>query len=195
MLDERAALLAKMEAKRFAIFALIETSAGPARCWTGVGPFELAPDDVDKSGGIYLGIGLVGDIPALRQLIGGTAERIDFSLSGADDLTLSLADEEADTVIGAPVNVGICFFDAKWRPSPIAWLWSGTADVPSVSEDATGPAISRSVRLSVGSAYTDRTRPFLTYWTDADHRRAHPDDSFCSRVSRYSHEQTIKWPA
>lgn len=195
MLPEQAELLARMEAKRYALLALIQTTDGPVRCWTGVGDFIVPPDAVDEEGGRYLGIGLVGEIPPLRQLIGGTAERVDFILSGVDAETVSLADESADSVIGAPLNLGIVFFDETWQPTPVSWIWEGTADVPSIDQDATGPQVMRQVRLSVATSFTDRTRPFLTYWTDADQRKRSPTDSFCSLVAGYSLDSTIKWPA
>lgn len=195
MLPEQAELLARMEAKRYSIFCLIHGSKGPVRCWTGVGDFDLPADAVDVEGGRYLGIGLLGEIPAIRSLIGGTAERVEFSLSGADPLTVALADENADEVIGAPVNLGIVFFDREWRATPISWVWSGIADVPSINQDATGTQIFRQVTLSVVTAFANRTRPVLAYYTDADQRKRSPTDAFCRRVAGYSIDSTIKFPA
>lgn len=194
-LPPQSEVLARLEAKRYALVCLILSKDGPVRCWTGVGALDVPPDDVDVDGGRYLGIGLLGDLPEFRSLIGGTAERVDFLLSGVDDLTLSLADDSADAVIGAPVTVGVIFFDLDWQATPVSWFWDGTADVPSVEQEANGPQVVRQVRLSVASRFTDRTRPQLSYWTDAEQRRRSPTDSFCSRVAGYSIDSTIKWPA
>src|SRR5690606_19556565 len=108
--------------------------------------------------------------------------------------TLSLADEQADTVIAAPVHIGVVFFDPDWQATPIAWVWDGTADMPSVDRDGAGGQVVRQVKLSVGTAYTDRTRPRLSFWTDADQKRRSSDDDFCARVAGYSIDSTIKWP-
>lgn len=196
MLSSQAAAMSAMSAPRYSLFFLLHAASGPVRAWLGVGDYALAADDVDTTGGIYQGIGQVGQIPALSQLIGGLAERIEVSLDGANDLTLTLADEEAEDVRNAQVNIGIIFFDADWQEAdPVSWLWNGTADVPSVDRASTAEAITRRVGLSIGSAFTDRTRPRLAYYTDADQRRVSTGDSFCSRVARYTVESTIVWPA
>lgn len=195
MLPEQAEALSALGAPRYSMFLLIDCLSGPVRAWTGVGDYEIAADDVDTEGGTYLGIGLVGELPALRQLIGGVAERVEFSLSGADETGVSLTDDAVDEVRGARVNVGIVFFDEDWQAAAApAWLWEGTADVPSIERDGSGGTIVRRVNLSVGSAFTDRTRPRLSFYTDSDQRGAHPTDDFCKRVGLYTVESTIKWP-
>lgn len=197
MLPEQAAAMSALNAPRWSLFFLLEAASGPVRAWLGVGDYELPADDVDITGGTYLGIGLVGDIPALSQLVGGLAERVEFSLSGADDRTLGLADDEADEVKNAPVHVGIVFFDKDWQPADdIAWLWDGVADSPAVIRDTSEDGeITRRVTLSVGSAFVDRTRPQLGFYTPADQKRRSPTDTFCDRVPGYGIDSTIQWPA
>lgn len=196
MLPEMAEAMSRLEAPRFAAFLLIKLPDQYLRLWTGVGPIEVEADEVDEDGGEYLGVGLINEFPPLRQLIGGLAERIDFSLSGVDDLTLSLADEDASQVREAPVHVGIVFFDRDWQAvDPVSWIWEGTADSTSVSRQAGSGQIGQSIRLSVASAFTDRTRPELAFLTDADQRKRSPTDSFCSRVNLYDGEHTVSWPA
>lgn len=196
MLADQAAAMSRLGASRYSLFFLLQAASGPARAWLGVGDYALPPDDVDTAGGTYLGIGLVGDIPALSQLVGGLAERVEFTLNGADDLTLSLADDQANEVRNAAVNVGIVFFDQNWKAvDPVAWLWDGVADVPAVDRQSNDTTVTRRVSLSVGSAFTDRTRPRLAFYTDPDQRRRSSTDSFCSRVARYTVESTVIWPA
>ncbi|HWW11377.1 MAG TPA: hypothetical protein VN018_02590 [Brevundimonas sp.] len=195
MLPEQARLMSAVGAPRWSIFFLLQAKSGPVRAWLGIGDHDVPADDVDLTGGTYLGIGLVGDVPALRQLVGATAERVEFVLSGADDLTLALADEDAEDVRGAQVQVGIIFYDADWQPvAPVAWYWEGTADVPSIDRNATEGDITRVISLSVGSAFTDRTRPTLGFYTPQDQRRRSATDAFCDRVPALSAESTIQWP-
>lgn len=197
MLATQAAAMSALQAPRYSLFFLLKTKTqGYVRAWLGVGDYDLPADDVDLEGGTYLGIGLVGDIPALSQLIGGLGERVEFTLNGADEITLSLADEDAAEVRAAPVNVGVVFFDEEWQPAgDVAWLWDGVADVPAVDRSATEDQITRRVTLSVGSGFTDRTRPQLAFYTDAEQKRRSPTDTFCARVAGYSVDSTITWPA
>lgn len=196
MLEAAAAAMTALGAPRHSIIVRIAAASAVYRVWSGAGLLEIDTDDVDLEGGIYTGVGLLGSIPPLRQLVGGAAERLEFSLNATDGPIFALADEDADDVIGAPVDMGIVFFDADWQMvAPPSWLWSGTADMPSVSRSTEGLEITRGVSLSVGSAFTDRTRPQLTYFTDADQRRRSPTDLFCERVAIYTGTHTIKWPA
>lgn len=196
MLPAQALAMSALGAPRYSLFMLMQTSTGPVRAWLGVGDYDLPADDVDTEGGTYLGIGLVGQIPALRQLVGGVAERVEFVLNGVDPVTFGLADENADEVRNALVNVGIIFFDEDWQAADdIAWLWDGTADTVATdhSADASG-RMARRVALSVGSAFTDRTRPKVGFYTPTDQKRLHPTDTACDRVPGMSPESTVIWP-
>ncbi|RZJ06102.1 MAG: hypothetical protein EON89_00860 [Brevundimonas sp.] len=183
--------MTEMGAPRYSVFVRIECKTEVVRAWMGFGDYPVAADPVDTDGGIYQGVGKIGAVPALRQLVGSVAERITFALDGVDAQTLSLADDRPDEVRDAPVNVGLAFFDEDWQQAgPIAWLWDGVADSPSI--DREGQV--RSASLSVGSALTDRTRPRFTFYTDADQQRRSPGDRFCERVAGYSVESTVKFP-
>jgi hypothetical protein len=197
MLSEQAQAMSAMGAPRWSLFVLIEAESGPIRAWLGAGDYALPADEVDTTGGTYLGIGMVGDIPALSQLVGGVAERVDFALNGANPETLRLADEDAEEVRAAPVHVGIIFFDQNWQAADdVAWLWDGTADVPSVDREASEDGeIVRRVTLSVGSAFVDRARPQLSFYTPADQKRRSATDTFCDRVPLYGQDSTVQWPA
>ena len=195
MLPEQAALMSAIEAPRYSIFFLMETTEGPVRAWLGAGDYDLPADEVDATGGTYLGIGLVGEVPALRQLVGGAAERVEFSLNGADEITFALADQDADQVRNAQVYVGVIFFDEDWQPvAPVSWLWEGVADMPAIERDGSGGTVSRRVTLSVGSAFTDRVRPVLGFYTPPDQKRRSPTDTFCDRVPAYTVDSTIQFP-
>lgn len=193
MLPEQAALMADMGAPRYSVLVRFGM-AEPVRAWAGIGDLTIPADDVELSGATYLGVGILGSVPALRQLVGGIAERLEFSLSVPSGEIFALADDEASTVRSAPVDVGIIFFDEDWQQSEVAWLWNGTADVPSVSRTTSGLEVTRTVKISAGSAFTDRTRPQFTYYTNADQTRRSATDTFCARVDLYSINSTIKWP-
>jgi len=193
MLVEQAAAMSALGAPRYSVlvrFGLEE----PVRAWAGIGDLEIPADDVETEGGTFQGVGILGNVPALRQLIGGAAERLEFSLTVPSGEIFALADDEAASVRAAPVDVGVIFFDEDWQQSAVAWLWNGTADVPSVSRTANGLSVTRTVRISAGSAFTDRTRPQHTYFTNADQKRRSPTDDFCKRVDLYSVNSTVKFP-
>ncbi|MFC5370938.1 hypothetical protein ACFPIF_00125 [Brevundimonas faecalis] len=196
MLPEQAAVMSASGAPRWACFFRVACKSSVVRAWTGVGDFDIAADDIDAEGGRYKGVGLVGDMPAIRQLVGGVAERVEFALNGADERTFSLADDQVEEVRGAQVHVGIIFFDEDWQAvAPPAWLWEGTADVPAVDRDGSGGQVVRRVTLSVGSAFADRTRAAYAFYTPGDQRRRSPDDAFCDRVPSYGIDSSIQWPA
>lgn len=198
MLPEQAKAMSAMGAPRYSLFFLMRLQTGEVvRAWLGVGDYVLPSDDVDTTGGVFKGIGMVGDFPALRQLVGGLAERVEFSLNGADNTVFRLAAVEMDDVIGAEVYVGIIFFDQHWQAvDSVAWLWEGTASGPSMHRSSNEEGtITRTVTLSVGTPFTDRVRAVLGFMTPEDQRRRSPDDSFCDRVPAYNLGSTIQWPA
>lgn len=193
MLSTQAAAMSALGAPRYSILVRFGT-ATPVRAWAGVGDLAIPVDDVELAGATYSGIGILGEVPALRQLVGGVAERLDFTLTVPSGDVFALADSDSTSVKNAPVDVGVIFFDQNWQQSDVAWLWNGTADVPSVSRSGSGLDVTRSISISVASAFTDRTRPQLTYYTDADQRRRSATDTFCFRVVLYTVNSTIKWP-
>ena len=195
MLAEQARAMSEAGAPLYSVLLRIETPAQVVRAWAGLGDLEIPADDVETSTSTYLGVGILNEVPALRQLIGGVAERLDFTLSVPGGEIFSLADEEVEQVRRAPVNVGLIFFDEDWQQTPVSWLWAGTADSPSVSRQASGMTVTRQIKISAGSAFTDRTRAQLSTFTDADQKRRSPTDTFCARVDRYTQTSTVKWPA
>lgn len=193
MLAEQAALMSAVSAPRYSVLVRFGMET-PVRAWAGIGDLEIPADEVEAEGATYLGVGILGNVPALRQLIGGVAERLEFSLAVPSGEIFALADDEVASVRAAPVDVGVIFFDEDWQQSDVAWLWNGTADVPSVSRSTNGLNVVRTIKISAGSAFTDRTRPQHSYFTDADQKRRSATDDFCLRVDLYSINSTIKWP-
>lgn len=179
---------------RPAIF--FRTATDPVvRLWAGIGDIEVAADLIETDTAIYKGIGDLGNIPALQQLINGTATRVDFTVSGIGPTGLRLADEDAPQVRGRTVNIGFRTLDKDWQPSmPMAWVWEGESDVITLDSRLDGDRRIETLTLSVGSLFTGRRRPRYKHYTDQEQRRRSPDDRLCDRVNLYSQAYTKTWP-
>ena len=168
----------------------------PVRAWTGAGPFVHPGDAVDVTGGTYLGLGEMQDIPALGQLVNGVASRIDLTLSGVDARIVALADADAPEVRSKVVSLGLQFFARDWSPlGDTMWIWDGEADVIRTESMSNADfSRTRTITLSVGSTTTGRRRPKLNHFTRAQQRRRSSDDAFCDRTGLYSGDSELKWP-
>lgn len=166
----------------------------PVRVWNGVGPKQVSGWGPDLTGGLYLGIGDIVDIPALSQLVNGVAGRVEFTLSGLNEALKDGAESDADAVRGAETSVGAIFLDADWQPlsTPIT-LWTGEADMLKTDTQYGETAI-RTITLSVGSATTGRRRPQFSAYTRAQQRARSSDDASCDRVGLYTEDTTLAWP-
>lgn len=185
-------------AVRLAILLYVAAVGTPVRAWSGPGDFTLTADNVDLTGGTYLGVGELVGVPTLQALINGAADRVEFTVSGVTPEIKRLADADAATVRSAPAAIGVLVLGANEQPiSPAAWLWEGEADRVRFGRTAgeMDGAPTHSVTLSVGSWATGRRRPGFSNFTDADHRRRHPSDRFFDRVALYSQTATKTWPA
>lgn len=184
-------------AVRLDYFLLVYAQSTPIRLFTGFSPFNYAGDDVDPSGGVYLGFGRLTEVPALTQLINGAAQRIEFVLSGVDADVMALADEEAPTLRDADafVGVGIWNEDYELISGGVVWLWEGVSDAPRIALTTTEDEAVRKVILSVGSPSTSRRRPRFGYWTDLEHQADFPGDTFFQNVARYSANTTVRFPS
>lgn len=171
-----------MTTYRESIVAYIACSP-PALLWSGIGPLALPADIVLPVPMIALGGGELVNIPDFQQLINGTAERIDFTVSGVDDETLRLATEDAPSVIGAAVHVGSVQFDAQWQAAAVEWEATFEARSLSVGRGATrGGNPQRSITLTIVAGETVRSRAPNAFFTDADQRRKYPTDAIFSHI-------------
>jgi len=153
------------------------------RMWTGLGPLQTPADYVDPTPARWDGAGELISVPALRAIINGAAERIEFLLSGVSMETLRLAQEDVASIRMAECRVGRVDFDDAWQAAPIVWEWIGYADALRVQSRGGDGERNRSITLMVGSADTFRANPNFTYWTDASQRLRSPDDAFCDQVA------------
>ncbi|WP_347271621.1 hypothetical protein [Rhizorhabdus histidinilytica] len=157
----------------------------PVLLWSGVGPLPVPADAVVPAPAVALGGGQLISVPDFQQLIGGTAERLDFVVSGVDDDMLQLAIEEAPTVRGARVDVGTASFDEDWQLSSIEWENVFEARALTVSRPKMqGGRATRSVTLTIVQGSTRRARALQAYFTDADQRRRSADDAIFSHVAQ-----------
>jgi hypothetical protein len=176
---------------------LIKTPT-PVRIAASFGTFEVDSDGVDTTGGDYLGIGTLSDMPALNSLINGQASRADFSLAayGSQGDTLATAIEaDSDDLRGAPVHVGFITQDSDYQTVGDAfWLWAGKGDKTSVTKQATAGGILKTIALSVGTIFARRKQGRPSYYTDSEQRTRSATDGFCKNVKGYSQETTKPWP-
>lgn len=154
-----------------------------ARLWSGVGDLPLPGNKLDPSGAVYRGAGALLQVPALKALMNGLADRVEFSVSGVSAETVRLAIEDRDSVQGAQLDVGYVNFDADWQPELVVWQWQGFADVLTTKSEANDQGRQRTISLSVASADTLRSNPQIARYTDADQRRRSPTDAIFSHVA------------
>lgn len=167
---------------------LFRLAADPiARIWSGFGNLDVLPDAVDPDGARYLGGGALLDVPALRMLVNGTADRLDFTLSGVSPYAQRLAHKDAASVKDALVLIGEQAFNSDWQISaPPAWVWRGYADALVIDSADSDQGRQRTIKLSVRSADARRSDPMFAYYTDPDQRRRSPTDAIFSHVANIS---------
>lgn len=166
-----------------------------ARWWLGVGDFMAGINAFDALQAKYAGMGQLLDLPPLQQLINGVADRVSFRVSGVSRDTQVLASQSTDDIKGAALVIGIVLFGADWRQLGIPkWLWAGSADFVTLSQQNDNGQIVRTIDLSVGSLFTGRRRRAFSYFTDQDQQGRRPGDTFCERTVLYSSDTDKVWP-
>lgn len=160
----------------------------PALFWGGIGPLPLDADAVIPEDAVALGAGELVNFPDFQQLINGTAERLEFTVSGVSADTLRLAIEDAASVNGARVDVGRISFDGDWQiDGPIEWEAVFEARSLKVARGRSeGEEANRAIILTIAAGDTTRSRANNAYFTDADQRRRSPDDNAAANTGTYS---------
>jgi len=167
----------------------------PAFMWSGLGNLYIPPDDVLPVGSIALGGGELITVPDFQQLIGGTVERLDFTVSGVDEDSVRLALEDAPSVRGARVDVGTVTFDPDWQLANVVWEQVFEARSLTVSRpksDGNTPP-TRSVTLTIVQGPSTRGRSNIAFFTDADQRRRSNDDAIFSHVAGINAGTSRRW--
>lgn len=152
----------------------------PVYMWTGNGQLE-------HDGKVYLGGGGIINLPDIRQLINGAADRLDISISGVNDEAIRLIDEDRITIPQSDARIGRIHFDTDWQVTgDIEWLWYGVADHIRMNSANGQNGRIRTVSIGFASADTRRSNPQIAFFTDADQRKRSPDDAFFSHVGQIS---------
>jgi hypothetical protein len=165
--------------------------------WTGFGDLVTPGDAVDPLGATWRGAGSIVQLPAIRALINGIAERLVFTLSGVDAEMVALALEDAADLQGADVRIGRVMFDQDWQlAGAIVYEWRGLDPLVGISSSAgDGGERQRTITVEIGSDNTRRANPVARYWTDAGQRLRAADDAFCDHVAQISGSITRRFGA
>lgn len=167
----------------------------PAFLWSGQGNLYIPADDVLPVGSIALGGGELITVPDFQQLIGGTVQRLDFTVSGVDEECARLALEDAPSVRGARVDVATVEFDTDWQLATVSWEQVFEARSLTISRpqvDGNGSA-TRSVTLTIVQGPSTRGRANIAFFTDADQRRRSSDDAIFSNVAGINTGTSRRW--
>lgn len=177
------------------VFIFRIATSPPAIFWTGHGDLSVPADAViGVSPAIALGAGHLINLPDLTQLINGTAERMDFVLSGVSSQTIAFAQEDAAEVPGARVDIGRMDLDADYQQTgDVEWEWTGEARRLTVGSEASDEGRTRTITLTVAAGDTRRSRPPMNFFTDADQRRRSPDDAVFSHVAMINAGTARRW--
>lgn len=169
------------------------------RLWLGFGSISPGVNVYDTTGAEYIGFGEIQNVPSFKQLINGTAERVEFTISGVSGDILKIASGgDAQQVKGALVAVGFAIMAPDWSLlGTVKWCANYTADFLSINQqvvnDPTNPIV-RTLSLSCGTLLTSRRRPGLSYFTDQDQQARFPGDRFCERTPLYANGFNKTWP-
>lgn len=192
--------LAALESGIFNIGVFFRIETDPiVRIWFGVGSIDAGPNALDVSDAIYKCAGVVAPIPAMKVLINGGAQRVEFTVSGVSGEILAIASAgDAEQVKGKRCSVGFALLDGQWQLlGSVKWTRTYIADFLGISQDITedpnNPVI-RTVTLSVGSLTTARRRPSYSYFTNQDQQGRSPGDRFCERTPLYATGFQKAWP-
>lgn len=178
------------------IFLRIDTNP-PLRIWFGVNDIPARFDSIDADGTVYMGGGRLLGVPELQVLVNGTADNVDFTLSGIDPASSAKMLESIPPVRGVAVQMGITTLDDYYQPiGPIIPIWKGTASHLSESSPAVQgndtPSITLSLSVVTGSV--TRSRPSQAIWSDAMQKALSPTDDFCKQVQRLARGIAPVWP-
>lgn len=178
------------------IFLRVETD--PAlHVWMGVNDIPVGFDSIDPNGTVYLGGGRLIGVPTLEVLVNGTADSVEFTISGIDPSTGQKMLNSIPAVRGCAVHMGLTTLDQYYQPmSDIIPVWMGSAShLGEASQIVTGTqSPSLTLSLSVVSGEPTRSRPARSLWSSAHQKAISPTDKFCDQTARLARGVQPVWP-
>ncbi len=178
------------------IFLRIATN--PAlHMWFGVHDIQTGFDSIDPEGTVYLGGGVLQGVPTLEVLVNGTADSVEFSVSGIDPATGGKMLDSLPPLRGAAVQLGLTTLDQYYQPmSKIIPIWTGTSSHVSESSPMVqaDDSPSLTLALSVVSGETTRSRASRSLWSSPHQKAISPTDLFCDGTARLSRGVQPVWP-
>lgn len=184
------------ESHQLGIFLHIATV--PAlRVWLGVNDIPIQIESVDPLGAVYQGGGRLIGVPTLETLVNGTADSVEFAMSGVDPASGTKVMESIPPVRGADVYVGITTLDDYYQPmSAIVPLWRGTASHPTESSPTVMGPENRTLTLGlvVAAGSETRSRPARSLWSSAHQKALSGTDRFCDNTARMARGVQPVWP-
>ncbi|MDP9630094.1 UNVERIFIED_ORG: hypothetical protein J2W85_002155 [Ensifer adhaerens] len=165
--------------------------------WFGVHDIQTGFDSIDPDGTVYLGGGILTGVPTLEVLVNGTADSVEFSVSGIDPATGGKMLDSLPPLRGASVQLGLTTLDEYYQPmSKIISIWTGTAShVAESSPMVTATECqSLTLALAVVSGETTRSRASRSLWSSPHQKAISPTDLFCDGTARLSRGVQPVWP-
>lgn len=162
------------------------------RAWSGVGDLSIPTDSVEDSLlNVYLGVGVIRELPEIEVLLNMTAGRLAIAISGISAEIQDLVEKDAADVEGAAINIGIGFLNGRQQLiGSIFWMVDGVLE--QVFTEATAEQRTAGIQIAYGAV--DRRSPLRGYWSPQDQEARHPGDLGCSRTPLYDEGRSLVWP-
>lgn len=178
------------------IFLRVETDP-KLRLWFGMNDIPGRFDSIDPDGTVYLGAGQLLGIPTLEVLVNGTADAVEFTVSGIDPIEGGKMIDSIPAVRGAEVHVGITTLDDYYQPmSRIMPIWHGVAshiaEASPIATERDSPSLSLTLVVTAGESM--RSRSSRALWSSAHQKEIAPGDKFCDATSRLARGVQPVWP-
>ncbi|MGV1867230.1 MULTISPECIES: hypothetical protein [unclassified Rhizobium] len=165
--------------------------------WLGVNDIPAGIDSVDSSGTVYLGGGRLIGVPTLEILVNGTADSVDFTVSGIDPSAGQRMIDSIPAIRGAPVHMGLTTLDQYFQAmSAIIPIWQGSAAYLSEASSSVGGTDNQTLNLSltVATGESTRSRASRSLWSSAMQKAIVPTDKFCDQTARIARGVQPAWP-
>lgn len=168
------------------IFLRIDTDP-PLHVWFGIEDKPANFDSIEPSGTIYTGGGQFIGMPTLEVLVNGSADRVEFTISGIDPETGASMLASIPEVRGRSVHIGLTTLDKYYQPmTNVIPIWEGMASHPSENAAATQSNQNQTLTLSLAvvTGEATRSRPSRALWSSPHQKAISSTDKFCDETAR-----------